>query len=153
MTGSLQIKGEKFYAVLNFRDQSGKRVQKWVNLNLPVKDNKHRAEMALNELLVKYQGYEAIEPMNQLVSQHVAQWLEANRPNIAVTTYDQYVNILTRHIQPYFDGKRITVSKLTAGDLEDYYSFKIKEGLSPNSVAPILLSSIMRSFVLRSNGP
>ena len=134
MTGSLQIKSDRYYAVLNFRNQSGKRVQKWINLNLPVRDNKRRAEMMLNELLVQYQGYEAIEPMNHLLSQHVAQWLEANRPNIAVTTYDQYYNILTRHIQPYFDTKRITVSKLTAGDLEDYYSFKVKQGLSPNSV-------------------
>lgn len=134
MTGSLQIKGDNYYAVLNFRDKSGKRVPKWINLHLPVKDNKRRAEMALNELLVQYQGYEAIEPMNLLLSQHIAQWLEANRPNIAVTTYDQYVNILNRHIRPYFDSKKITVSKLTAGDLEDYYSFKVKKGLSPNSV-------------------
>ena len=27
MTGSLQIKSDKFYAVLNFKDESGKRVQ------------------------------------------------------------------------------------------------------------------------------
>ena len=64
----------------------------------------------------------------------IAQWLEANRPNIAVTTYDQYCNILNNHIRPYFDPRRITVSKLTAGDLEDYYAFKIAGGLSPNSV-------------------
>ena len=134
MTGSLQVKKDAYYAVLNFRDQTGKRVQKWINLNMPVKGNKRRAEIALNELLVEYQGYEAIEPMNLLLSQHVAQWLEANRPNIAVTTYDQYFNILTNHIRPYFDSKKITVSKLTAGDLEDYYSYKVKKGLSPNSV-------------------
>lgn len=134
MTGSLQIKGDKYYAVLNFKDENGKRVQKWINLNMPVKDNKRRAESALNELLVQYQGYENIEPMNQLLSQHIAQWLESNRPNIAVTTYDQYFNILKKHISPYFDSKKITVSKLTAGDLEDYYTYKINEGLSPNSV-------------------
>lgn len=134
MTGSLQIKNDKYYAVLNFRDKSGKRVQKWINLNMPVKGNKRRAEMALNELLVQYQGYEAIEPMILLLSQHIAQWLEANRPNIAVTTYDQYCNILNNHIRPYFDPRGITVSKLTAGDLEDYYAFKIAGGLSPNSV-------------------
>ena len=34
MTGSLQIKSDKYYAVLNFRDQEGKRVQKWIPLNL-----------------------------------------------------------------------------------------------------------------------
>ena len=120
MTGSLQVKGDNYYAVLNFRDLSGKRVQKWINLNMSVKGNKRRAEAALNELLVNYQGYESIEPMNLLLSQHIAQWLEANRPNIAVTTYDQYFNILINHIRPYFDARRITVSKLTAGDLEDY---------------------------------
>ena len=134
MTGSLQIKNENYYAVLNFRDKSGKRVQKWFNLNMPVKGNKRRAEVALTELLVQYQGYEAIEPMMLLLSQHIAQWLEANRPNIAVTTYDQYCNILNNHIRPYFDPRGITVSKLTAGDLEDYYAFKIAGGLSPNSV-------------------
>lgn len=134
MTGSLQIKKDRYYAVLNFRDQNGKRVQKWINLNMPVKDNKRNAEAALYELLVAHQGYEAIEPTNQMLSQLVGQWLEANRPNIAVTTYDQYLNILVNHIRPYFDSKRITVSKLTAGDLEDYYSFKVKKGLSPNSV-------------------
>lgn len=134
MTGSLQVKNDKYYAVLNFRDSNGKRVQKWINLNLPVKDNKRRAEIALNELLVRYQDYENIEPMNLPVSQLVANWLEANRPNIAVTTYDQYFLILTKHIRPYFDNKRVTVIKLTAGDLEDYYACKLKDGLSPNSV-------------------
>lgn len=134
MTGSLQIKNDKYYAVLNFRDQTGKRVQKWIKLDIPVKGNKRRAEMALNELLVNYQGYESVEPMMMLLSQHVAQWLEANRPNIAVTTYDQYCNILNNHIRPYFDPRGITVSRLTAGDLEDYYAYKIAGGLSPNSV-------------------
>ena len=71
MTGSLQIKNEKYYAVLNFKDSTGKRVQKWINLNLPIKGNKRRAEAVLNELLVNYQGYESIEPMNLLLSQHI----------------------------------------------------------------------------------
>ena len=134
MTGSLQIKSDKYYAVLNFKDSTGKRVQKWINLNMPVKGNKRKAEAALAELVVQYQGFEMAEPMNLLLSQHIAQWLEANKPNITVTTYDQYYNILTKHIKPYFDLRGITVSKLTAGDLEDYYTCKVSNGLSPNSV-------------------
>ena len=42
MTGSLQIKSDKFYAVLNFKDVNGKRVQKWVPLSRtlhPCKDD------------------------------------------------------------------------------------------------------------------
>ena len=57
MTGSLQIKSEKYYAVLNFKDSSGQRVQKWIPLNLSIKDNKRRAEAMLNALVVQYQGW------------------------------------------------------------------------------------------------
>lgn len=134
MTGSLQIKNDKFYAVLNFRDQNGKRAQKWISLNLPVKGNKRRAEAMLNQLLTDYQGIESVEPMNTLLSQHIATWIESNRPNIAATTYDQYVNMLRLHIGPYFDQKKITLNKVSAGDLEDYYTAKISEGLSPNTL-------------------
>ena len=134
MTGSLQIKGDKYYAVLNFKDQAGKRVQKWIPLNLTVKGNKRRAEALLNELLVEYQGIEQIEPMNTLLSRHIANWLETVRPHIAVTTYDQYINLLRRHIIPYFDQRGITLSQLTPGDLEDYYVAKVQEGLSLNTV-------------------
>ena len=134
MTGSLQIKSDKYYAVLNFRDQEGKRVQKWIPLNLTVKGNKRMAEALLNQLLVEYRGIEQSEPMNTLLSRHIANWIEFNRPNIAVTTYDQYVNMLRIHIAPYFDQRGITLSKLTPGDLEDYYTAKVREGLNPNTV-------------------
>ena len=134
MTGSVQIKNDKFYAVLNFRNQEGKRIQKWIPLNLPVKGNRRKADAMLNQLLIDYQGIESVEPMNTLLSQHIAAWIESNRPNIAVTTYDQYVNMLRLHIGPYFDQKKITLNKVTAGDLEDYYTAKAAEGLSPNTI-------------------
>lgn len=134
MTGSLQIKGDNYYAVLNFKDATGKRVQKWISLNLPVKGNKRRAEARLNELINEYQGIESIEPLNMLLSQHIANWIESNRTNIEVTTYNQYVNMLRLHIAPYFDQRGITLSKVTPGDLEDYYTAKVAEGLNPNTV-------------------
>ena len=86
MTGSLQVKSEKYYAVLNFKDQSGKRIQKWICLNLSVKGNKRKAEAMLRELLTQYQGLESIEPINTLLSQHIANWIEYDRPHITVTT-------------------------------------------------------------------
>lgn len=134
MTGSLQEKNGKFYAVLNFRDNTGKRVQKWINLNLPLRGNKRKAEAMLQELITQYQGFEAIEPINTLLSKHIAAWIEFDRPHISVTTYNQYVNMLTLHIAPYFDSRGITLGKLTPGDLDDYYSAKIGAGLSPNTV-------------------
>lgn len=134
MTGSIQIKNDTYYAVLNFKDSRGNRKQKWINLNLNIRGNKRKAEIRLSELLAEYQGIDNIEPFNTLLSQHIAVWVEFNRPNVAVTTYNQYVNMLNVHIAPYFDSRGITLSSLTPGDLEDYYAAKIAEGLNPNSV-------------------
>ena len=94
MTGSLQIKSDKFYAVLNFKDETGKRVQKWVPLNLPARGNKRKAEAMLADLINEYQGLESVEPVNRPLSQHIAMWIERDRPHIAVTTYNQYANML-----------------------------------------------------------
>lgn len=134
MTGSLQIKNDSFYAVLNFKDKAGNRKQKWIPLKLPVKGNKRKAEKALSDLLIQYQGIEYVEPMNIPLAQHIADWIELDKANIARTTYDQYVAILNYHIIPYFNARGITVSSLTPGDLEDYYNAKVSEGLSPNTV-------------------
>lgn len=134
MTGSLQTKNDKYYAVLNFKDSNGKRVQKWIALNLTVKGNKRKAEAMLNDLLSQYQGLDSVEPLNTLLSVYIANWIEYDRPHITVTTYNQYVNMLNLHIAPYFNARNITVSGVTAGDLEDYYRFKVAEGLSPNTV-------------------
>lgn len=134
MTGSLQEKNGKFYAVLNFKKQDGTRAQKWINLNLPVRGNKRNAEAMLRDLLVQYQGIESIEPISMLLAQHIANWIEYDRPHITVTTYNQYVNMLTIHIAPYFNSRGVTVGSVTPGDLEDYYRFKVAEGLSPNTV-------------------
>ena len=157
MTGSLQVKSGKFYAVLNFKNQEGKRVQKWICLNLPVKGNKRKAEAMLVDLLSQYQGLDSIEPINTLLAQHIAKWIEYDRPHITVTTYNQYVNMLNNHIAPYFDARNITVGSVTPGDLEDYYRAKVAEGLSPNTVIKhhaIIRSSLqwaMKHQYIRNN--
>lgn len=143
MTGSVQEKNGYLYAVLNFKDMRGSRKQKWINLNLPVRGNRRRAEEMLGDLLIEYQGLELVEPHDALLSTQIAAWIESNRVNVAVTTYNQYVNMLKNHIAPYFDRRRITLGKLTPGDLEDYYNTKIAEGLNPNSV--IKQHAIIRS--------
>ena len=50
MTGSLQVKNDKFYMVLN-STENGKRKQKWISTGLPVKGNKRKAEQMLREKL------------------------------------------------------------------------------------------------------
>ena len=50
MTGSLQIKNNKYYIVLNTYEK-GKRKIKWISTDLPVKGNKTKAQKLLRETL------------------------------------------------------------------------------------------------------
>ena len=54
MTGSLQIKNNKYYLVLNTY-RNGKRKVKWINTDLPVKGNKTKAQKLLREALKQYE--------------------------------------------------------------------------------------------------
>ena len=54
MTGSLKIKNDTFYAVLNLKD-GDKYKQKWVSTKLKVKGNKYKATDFLNKLMAEYE--------------------------------------------------------------------------------------------------
>ena len=47
MAGILQEKRGIYQCVLNYKDKEGKRKQKWISTNLPVKGNKRKAEKML----------------------------------------------------------------------------------------------------------
>ena len=59
MTGSLQIKNDKYYAVLNLK-VNGKRKPKWIPLGMPVRGNKRKADAELNRLIEEYEEQEKL---------------------------------------------------------------------------------------------
>jgi hypothetical protein len=71
MTGSLQIKNNKYYAVLNVIGDDGKRKQKWITTNLEVKGNKKKAAKILvlefNNLLSPQMDVHQIEDLIQTI--------------------------------------------------------------------------------------
>ena len=70
MTGSLQVKKDTYYMVLNLYDKSGKRKQKWISIDLPVKGNRKRAEKLLREALNAYE-MQQIKPTCDLAMRYV----------------------------------------------------------------------------------
>lgn len=134
MTGSLQIKNGKYYAVLNFKDKEGKRKQKWISTELEVKNNKRKAEQMLNDLISEYSSSEYIEPSKDLFCDFLAKWIKLNKSKIQITTYDGYKHMLEKHIYPYFKSKGLRLNQLKPIDIQQYYSDKMNEGLSPNTV-------------------
>ena len=55
MTGSLQTKNGKYYAVINLTDVNGKRKQKWISTGYEIKGNKKKAEQFLRDKLKDFE--------------------------------------------------------------------------------------------------
>ena len=98
MTGSLQAKRGKYYAVLNFVDNTGKRKQKWVYTGYEVKNNLRKAEAAMRSIISEYESAQLIYEPNILISDYLDQWLTEMKPFIDTVTWDGYKVIVDSHV-------------------------------------------------------
>jgi len=134
MTGSLQIKNGKYYAVLNFKDNEGKRRQKWISLDMEIKNNKRKAEQALKKLVAEYESKKIDIINKQSFSDFMGEWLKVIKASVKLNTYNGYKFHYDKHIKPYFDKLGVAVVDLTPMHIQNYYSSKISEGLSASTV-------------------
>ena len=141
MTGSLQIKNEKYYAVVNCYE-NGKRKQKWIPTGLDAKNNKRRAEHFLLAILKNDEvGLEASEKKEENFSDCVRKWLEQVKDVVDEVTYCGYESIAKLHVLPYFDEKKVKIQNITVDILQQYFNEKRSNGrldgngrLSPQSL-------------------
>lgn len=135
MNATLTTKRGIYQAILEFKDTNGKRKQKWVSLHIRADDKsaRRKAQGKLYELMKAYEGIESADPMTTLFSKYLLEWIEQRRKKCSATTIDEYTRMAKKYIQPYFDGKGMTLAKLTAGDLEDYYT-ELTTTLSANTI-------------------
>lgn len=128
MTGSLQVKEDKYYVVLNLRDSKGKRKQKWISTGFAVKGNKKRAEQFLRECLSEYEAKEHLVSCNTLFSDAVRQWLQEIEIRIDSVTYQGYKALADVHILPYFDDLGVKLTDITRRILQAYIDEKFRNG-------------------------
>lgn len=140
MTGSLQIKNDKYYIVLNSH-VNGKRKQKWVKTDLPVKGNKRKAELLLRQTIQQYEQQQGIIPSDVTFAAYVRIWLTHVKRRVDEVTYQGYESLACSHILPYFDASRLKLQQVTRQVLQDYLDEKAahgrkdgKGGLSPRSL-------------------
>jgi integrase len=142
MTGSLQEKNGKYYAVLNIADGSGKRAkQKWICTGYTVKGNKKKAEQFLREQLQAYDEKSGLVYTDMLFSDAVREWLKASEIRIDAVTMQGYIALADRHILPYFDVMKVKLVDVDRKMLQKYIDEKYrhgrldgKGGLSPASM-------------------
>lgn len=126
MTGSLQIKNDTYYAVLNIYE-NGKRKQKWISTGLPVKGNKRKAERILQDKIREYENPAYCED-SIMFSNWIRKWLDTIKGQVDEITYQGYlINAKTR-VLPYFDELGIKLKDVTKEVLQNYFDGQIKKG-------------------------
>ena len=123
MTGSLQTKNGMYTAVLNLKDESGKRKQKRINLHIEaIPGNKRKAERASRETLAEYEDKKITIFRNTLFCDYVKTWFDEMRQGLQQTTIETYQTNIDKYIIPYFTKTGITLTDMTYRDVKNYYN-------------------------------
>ena len=141
MTGSLQTKNGKYYAVINLIDVNGKRKQKWISTGYEIKGNKKKAEQFLRDTLKEFEQQAHLVQTDIKFCDYVAYWLSIAKIRLERITYEGYANVAKLHIIPYFKPKDPSLKDITRSDIQTYVNQKFecgrsdgKGGLSSRSV-------------------
>lgn len=137
MTGSLQIKSNKYYLVLNTYE-NGKRKPKWIATELAAKGNKTRAQKLLRDTLKEYEQAEearAEQEANRSLmpfTEAIRLWYEDKISDfehpIDEVTKQGYDTLMKNHVYPYFREKGFRLCEITKENLQEFINEKAKNG-------------------------
>ena len=140
MTGSLQVKNDKFYIIVNLKED-GKRKQKWIATGLDAKGNKRKAEQLLRETLVECEKNPRMPASDILFSDYIRAWLKVAERRVDSVTFQGYKLMANAQVIPYFDQSGLRLQEVTRADLQAFFDEKAtrgrkdgKGGLSPSSL-------------------
>lgn len=137
---NLFIQHGLYYVILNYKDTSGKRKQKWVPTGIPEKgNNKRLANQKLDEIKIHYKDYLPEEycldedEANKYFEIYLREWLDSYKHKIEENTYYSYNTAITKTIE-FFEGKNIKLKDLKPAHIQQFYDYLYEKGLNGNSV-------------------
>lgn len=137
VTGSLQIKNNKYQAVLSYK-QDNKWKTKWVSTKIPaVKGNKKLANAKLEEIKKQFQeeiNSDHIDNEEILFVDYMKKWLKMIKASVEETTYNGYKGVVNGRLSDYFSNKKITLQNIKPKHIQDFYQYLLDDGLSGNTV-------------------
>lgn len=155
--GSLHINKGIYHVSFYVKDQKGARKQKCLSTGVKaVKGNKRKAEQRMQEILAEWDA-KTYNSDKILLSNYIHDWIERDKSKISRTTYDGYMHMFEKHIEPYFKALKLTVQNVKPIHLEKYFSEKVGEGLSPNTVIKhgaiirTALKDAVKNEIIRNN--
>lgn len=123
----IRERNTKYYVYLTSEDEFKKRSQK----NMGTYTNKKDAEKQKRELSYLKDINKLQLPNEQTLENYMNEFMSSYKRNISITTYEQYIKILIKHIYPIL-GK-LKLSELQPIHLQKYVDLKILE-LKPQTV-------------------
>lgn len=149
ITGSLKIKNDRYYAVLNYKEGT-KYKQKWISLNLPAKNNKRKAEAMLEEIKRDSEEKYSTNLGDELFTAYLRRWLKRKKPCIELSTWEGYQIYTEKHIIPFFEPLKLTLRELKPSHIQDYYLYKYTSGRLDGKPGGLSIPSIKKhSIVLK----
>lgn len=141
MTGSLQTKNGKYYAVINLTDTNGKRKQKWIGTNLTANSGKRERNKVLIEILSQFDCKSQAHTTNMLFADYIELWLKEIKIKVDNVTYQHYEAEAQTHIIPYFKANAVRLVDVDRQKIQNYINCKYengrldgKGGLSPTTL-------------------
>jgi integrase len=101
---------------------------------------------AKKKLLKLMTAAEEVQPETITVETHLNRWIEYTKPNLKPRTIKRYKEAIDVHLKPAFGKQKL--HKLDALDIQDFYSRKLEEGLSPSTIG--LIHSVLSSALKRA---
>ena len=126
ITGSLQIKKNMYYAVLNITDKDGVRKQKWIPTKLSVDGhNKRAAKKFLDDTITEYQdkSFEVATVKKEPLAEYAEKWIIYAERVYDPITFQGYKIGVESHIIPYFKKRKVTIQDLTPEIVEDFSAY------------------------------
>lgn len=143
VTVSLQEKNGVYQAVLNYKDNNGKRKQKWKSTGLAVRGNKRLALQKADEIRKEFEEELELISLNHSKSKvikdilfvdYMKNWLKIVKPTIALNTYGSYDQMINYRINDYFTTHQIRLKELQPIHIQDFYTSMLNDNLSSNTV-------------------
>ena len=134
ITGSIQKKGNRLYAVLGLPDETGAKKNKWIPLHLTTSASKKEQQEAFERIKQNYDRSSVVYSQNILFADWVSEWLTHKANQLSQTTIEGYRSYADSRIIPYFKKSRTVLQKMTGIDVQRFYDHLASDGLSPASV-------------------
>ena len=141
LAASVQAKKGHLYAVIQVR-KDGKTKSVWRTLRLLEGTNKSKVNKAFREVVKSFEEEYALEQERQgrpasdiPIFEYMCGYLKKVEKDLQKNTYQSYHNMIYSKIQRYFtEKKHITVGNITPTDIEDFYAYLYRFGVTSNTV-------------------